>query len=937
MSRDDIGRKVRRPRTLERPKVGVGPLGELKDLLYHLYMGAGAPTLDDMALHIEQLADELDWNAVPARDTIRRCIASPDLPPGQHDVVAIARSLARKACWDEGDAATRARDLWVKAHMHRPPGRPISQLSDPFELEVHRAIAPLAGGEDLPTLPVYVEREHDVELAEVASRAASGISGLAVLVGDSSTGKTRACWEVINKLPQGWRLWHPIFPGHAEALLDGVDRVAPHTVIWLNDIQHYLLTPPGDLGPQVAAALRDLLREGKVGPVLVLGTIWRHEWSQLTSSPVQAGMDPHAQARSLLRGSDIEIPESFSAADMVQLRAKAGDDSRLRQALQRAECGMIAQYLAGAPVILERYRHALPGAKALMEAAMDARRLGLGKAIPEELLEAAAPGYLGDPQWDALSEDWLDEALAYATAPCLGAPGPLTRIRPRPDAVAPQRPHYRLADYLEQLGREKRVTASGPKCLWDALVLYAPHSDRQALADEAAERFFYEPALKLYADAVDSGNAAITRRVADLLKEVGLREAAIEHYVVAAHQGDLQSIQNVADWLRQAGAEDMSAHFLEIGVELGDEISQWVRAEELLAKDETEAAIPYLTMAMTGEYTPAFRKLADIMAEQEGIPNAADWVKRQAREGGVSFFREAGEWLRENGLPDDARVFYREAIRAQSEVKISWLIHFLSESDEESRIDDLIHHIVTSDSDEKHPETEWLVRQGLVERALEWLRKWADSGAAEAAKTLSHTLRRLGRHEEGFAYYRHLLDGDDTNMLRHAAQWLKEMGRVDEAYELDRRAAEGGHPDAMSGVAHWLEMQGRYPEALMEYQRAVHAIGRAKGSRHLSLWAISAILERGVGMKGTVKSDVPDPLEKAVELLTRDQGVPTAAEWLLERAEAGNPVALKRAIELFMSQGMEERAQRLRRYGIEPGGRIASAWEPPSHGSEAVE
>ena len=48
------------------------------------------------------------------------------------------------------------------------------------------------------------------------------------------------------------------------------------------------------------------------------------------------------------------------------------------------------------------------------------------------VLEAAAPGYLTGDQWDALGEDWLEQALAYTAVPCKGARGPLTRIRPRP-------------------------------------------------------------------------------------------------------------------------------------------------------------------------------------------------------------------------------------------------------------------------------------------------------------------------------------------------------------------------------------------------------------------------------------------------------------------------------------------------------------------------
>src|SRR4029077_9115069 len=125
---------------------------------------------------------------------------------------------------------------------------------------------------------------------------------------------------------------------------------------------------------------------------------------------------------------------------------------------------------------LARYRNAPPAAAALIHAAMDARRLGAGIGLPQAFLEAAAPGDLTDTEWDALGEDWLEQALAYTVAWCKGVRGPLSRIRPRPDRSHPVGPGsgdsgeqwvggrasipdvalYRLADYLDQYGRRQR-------------------------------------------------------------------------------------------------------------------------------------------------------------------------------------------------------------------------------------------------------------------------------------------------------------------------------------------------------------------------------------------------------------------------------------------------------------------------------------------------
>ena len=66
--------------------------------------------------------------------------------------------------------------------------------------------------------------------------------------------------------------------------------------------------------------------------------------------------------------------------------------------------GAAIQFLAGAPELLARYRNAPPAARALIHAAMDARRLTRAVGLPQAFLEAAAPGYLTDAEWDGLGE-----------------------------------------------------------------------------------------------------------------------------------------------------------------------------------------------------------------------------------------------------------------------------------------------------------------------------------------------------------------------------------------------------------------------------------------------------------------------------------------------------------------------------------------------------
>jgi hypothetical protein len=415
-----------------------------------------------------------------------------------------------------------------------PVGWPLAEVGDPFALEVHRPVQPEDPQPGLPVLPAYVPRDHDAELGSVVRPAAEGSSRIAVLVGGSSTGKTRACWEALGLLrdrPEPWRLWHPIDPSSPEAALRELPAVGPRTVVWLNDAQHYLDPPDSLLGERVAAGLRELLRDPARAPVLVLATLWPEYWHGLTARP--AGGDPHAQARELLDGHDITVPAAFTVAQLQQLRA-AGD-ARLAQAAAGAQDGQIIQFLAGVPELLARYRNAPPAAEALIHAAMDARRLGMGIALPRAFLEAAAPGYLTDTEWDALDDDWLKRALDYTAEDAKAVRGPLTRIRLRPvrpgaggsgsqnsdeqlaggQASTAGGPLYRLADYLDQHGRTDRKGQIPPPGFWDAAAAHAFPADQAALGYAAHARGLYRAAAQLRKNAAARGNLESVFYLAD--------------------------------------------------------------------------------------------------------------------------------------------------------------------------------------------------------------------------------------------------------------------------------------------------------------------------------------------------------------------------------------------------------------------------------------
>ena len=276
-------------------------------------------------------------------------------------------------------------------------GWPLAEVTDPFALEVHRPVQPEDPQPGLPALPTYVPREHDTELGRVVRAAAEGRSGIAVLVGGSSTGKTRACWEALQLLrdrPEPWRLWHPIDPSRPDAALRELPGIGPRTVVWLNEAQFYLDVADGRLGERVAAGLRELLRDPARAPVLVLATLWPQFWDE-------PDRPPGGRRRPACPGAGTAgRPRHHRARRVHRSRSCSSSARRGTRGWPRpppaAQDGQVIQFLAGAPELLARYRNAPPAAAALIHAAMDARRLGMGIGLPQAFLEAAAPGYLTD-------------------------------------------------------------------------------------------------------------------------------------------------------------------------------------------------------------------------------------------------------------------------------------------------------------------------------------------------------------------------------------------------------------------------------------------------------------------------------------------------------------------------------------------------------------
>jgi hypothetical protein len=624
--------------------------------------------------------DQVKARSGLGRTVVSQAFSSAASPPSGATVSAIAEALGLDVSHllKLLEAATESRGKPSRSavnHVDAAPtganelGRPIADW-DPHDLEIHPAAdAPTTSGSGSgrrwsATLPTYVSRAHDEELAVLISQVDMGHSRMAVLVGTSSTGKTRACWEAIQPLStKGWRLWHPFDPSRAEAALADIERVGPHTVVWLNEAQHYF-GASGGLGERVASAIHSLLADPKRGPILVLGTIWPEHADTYTALPENGRTDVHSHTRALLSGRLIALPDSFDAiaTKHAQAFARTGD-SQLAHALQHAHDGRVTQFLAGVPELLRRYESASPSVRALLDVAMDARRLGVGIQLPVTFLEQAVEDYLNADEYDRLADNWLEHALTDTARPVHGNIAPLRRNRRRsrdaatPSAQTHQTSHtYRLADYLEQHGGNERKLLCPPASFWQAAHDHLSPPDLIKLAEAARHRYRNRWTCLLLQRAAEAGHIPAVTELAWFLNEID-SDLSLRFYEHAIAAGDTDAMILLAQWrdmddLDIEGAEELYWQAAAAG---SDEALE-VLSQRLDVFGIVEGIVRFYKKAVEAGETQHLDALAEWQQEVEELEKI-DWSSPKARNYAWNVDNALillGRWLTQTGVRDGA-------------------------------------------------------------------------------------------------------------------------------------------------------------------------------------------------------------------------------------------------------------------------------------------
>ncbi|WP_415947443.1 tetratricopeptide repeat protein [Streptomyces sp. KLOTTS4A1] len=683
------------------------------------------------------------------------------------------------------------------------------------------------GGLAARTLPRYVRRGHDETLAEVVEEASHGHSRMVVLVGSSSTGKTRACWEAVQPLADlGWRLWRPPVPsGRDPAVPTVLDRVPSRTVVWLNDSQHYLGHPRH--GEKVAAALQRLLSHPDHGPLLVLGTLWPDHADRYLSLPDPGGEDPHSQARALLTGRVLTVPDAFDERDLRTAESYAQDgDELLADSLSRARVhGRVTQDLAGAPELLRRFEQGSPACRAVLEAAMDARRLGVGLQLPQAFLTDAAIDYLADDDYDQLTTDWAEAAFADLARLVHGKQAPLRRTNQRPTRRSPgtptQRPAhtavsgptFRLADYLDEHGRDSRRRSCPPASFWEAALNHLTRSDDLiALAQAASDRHRLQWAHHLLLRCVQDGDQEATLRLAAMRTTAGAVEEAERLYRRAADAGSTDALIRLAGLKQDEGAVEEAEELYRRAADAGSTDALIRLARLKLDRGAVEEGERLFRQAEDAGSTDAGHELARLrklkegqggpeavlmpVSDDEDSPFEVSWAPVVARdEAGRAFLDRVSE-----GDPDAVAALQEmfELLAAQS-----------GDTDALMRLGDLRQ------------------QRGDLVGAAHYYQAAVDAGVAHALTALGGLREREDDLEGAEALYRRAVEAGESGAHVLLTQLHSRAGDREGAQASARAAAAAGHPDGLVILALMLQSTSDDEGADAFFREAADAGSRA--------------------------------------------------------------------------------------------------------------
>ena len=619
------------------------------------------------------------------------------------------------------------------------------------DLRLHATI-PLrrAAGQalNLSQFPEYFTRRVDADLRSwIGGRVKEGKGGFIVLEGNAATGKTRCMYEALRAEIPKWRMPDVRTGADLNEMVRRESRM-PRTVLWLDDLQNFFTGEP--LTDKTVA----ILQSGSLGPVLLAGTVRADEFEKLQetgdfdkerdaaqreAAVIFKGW-PRWSAESGVQGPRVvfNLKVKLEEEELADARRVAVEDPRLAGALRLAEDGNVIGTLAGAPPLIARWANDngdLHG-RAIITAAITARRCGHPETVPQAVLEALALAQLAVTSRAPKKHAWARAAIEWAERPVTGDVAPLRRAATRLGAAD----GYRVSDILVQNSRERTCQIVQPLLDDDGtwtLVLEntatAVWTDIGVAANSEGKK---EVAERAWGAAAEDGETRAMRNLGWLLFDRG-ESAAVRHWFLRAIDlGDVDAMRGFSYVLERFGEWPESIRWTREAAEHGDPPAMVNFGIRLQGMRQFDEAASWFQRAADLGNSVAMNNLGYLLEHRRGDSSGAEiWYRSAAELGQPGAMVNLAIICKGRGQLVDAHFWYRKAaefavarIRARPNIFHPWP----GEARDEG-VSDAIRGL-----------GELLAEMGNTSNAELLLRAIADRGDARAAAALAGLYQTRG-------------------------------------------------------------------------------------------------------------------------------------------------------------------------------------------------
>lgn len=671
----------------------------------------------------------------------------------------------------------------------RSEGRllPVSQFSTAWS-GVHPTIKISGEGrQDAPSsraenAPPYIARTIDQELRQTLTLVCESRRGFVLLLGNSATGKTRSAHEAVTSLFPNWDIFIPATAEDVRGLLER--PLKKPVVVWLDELQKFLSdSGESGLGRETLFALWSSRK-----PVVIVATLWPSRYqAYMKAGDLPNGSPDHRldRVREVLRLAEcIYVDDDLDGAERAEATRLSKVDQRIRYALRDSDYGVI-QVLAGAPDLVYRWQHADPYAKAIINGAIDIRRVGVEGALSGALLRQVAEVYLGREKSARATADWFESGIRYSTELLKGATSVLI---PKSGRLVGSVEGYDLADYLASYGVSERAAMSIRQEVWDALAQHTHNpSELAELALSAQTREILGYAEVVYKRALALGSTEAGFWLGLMLDGQGRTEESLEILLRAARMGNPDALEMFSEIAPPDEAIRELHKALGEGRQLPDGDLRVRLATILYEQGEESEAEGQFRRAMEEGRWEAYYYYALLLEDSGRTEEALELYVKSTSHGQDAGFERASALLAKSGKIDEARKLYERSLEISGEDAHAWWIRLLVEAGE------LNEAVKIAERCRGHFQVgRALERLDRFDEALKAYQRVLEQGDSWGHSYIADVLERLERYGEALPHRVKVLSFDSYFGPFEFVRHLTRAGRVDLSIALYERYLERG-------------------------------------------------------------------------------------------------------------------------------------------------